>query len=153
MRIEVPYVKTRFYNSVVDQHTFEKLKSQSKQELLQNFAEFKRETLSDYFKENKLERVLFNVFYPFVCLVPLLFVIMIILDFPEDSVLSELLTYGIIIGLISVIPFGISYSYGITLGELKRGLRIRKRNLLRAQKIAKKVNGYNEFVNLISTKS
>lgn len=59
-----------------------------------------------------------------------------------------------VIGVLSFIPaiflMSFTMSYAFTLRELKKGIKERRRNLLKSQELAKSSNNFSEFINKIT---
>ncbi|WP_286744758.1 hypothetical protein [Roseivirga sp. UBA1976] len=146
MRIEVTYLKTRFTETFNDKMSYEKLKSISQYDLKLEMALFKTKTIMDFHSDYKIERWIFRVFWPLTLLMIPSLITLIILDFPENGLLSDILMTLVVIGFLSFFPYMYSHSYALSLREIKKSLKLRNNRLIKSHKNAISSSTFEEYL-------
>jgi predicted membrane channel-forming protein YqfA (hemolysin III family) len=61
MAYQIPYLKYEFNNSTIDENLFRYLKSNTSEQIISDFEKFKEQTRSDFNKEWKTEKLVYEI--------------------------------------------------------------------------------------------
>jgi uncharacterized membrane protein YkgB len=141
-----PYTKFKISNKLIDNNFYDYLRKSTKEEIVLEMKEFKNKEISEFQSDYKTERLCLLIGRIFL----LVSFSSLIAIFNLDDFNEMVLGIGTMLMFPALFLLSFTYSYALTLRELKKALRDRKRNLIKAQFLAKSSNNYNDFVSKIT---
>ncbi|SDD53968.1 hypothetical protein SAMN04488104_10362 [Algoriphagus faecimaris] len=143
---KTPYLKFQFSSKNIDPNLYEYLKSVSKENLMKSIDDFRKKELLEFkagFRFEKICLILGRLFF-------LISIISIVLIVNYENIPENIGVIGALLIFPSLFLLSLSFSYALSLRELKKSLKKRKINLIKAQKIAIHSKNFNEFINKIT---
>jgi hypothetical protein len=146
---KVPYTKFEFSNKIIDTNFYNYLRTVSKKEILSQSKEFRKKELAEFQSDFKTERICLLLGRIFL----LISILSMILTSYFDDINANIVGPGIFLLFPSLFLLSFTYSYALTLRELKIGIKNRKNSLIKAQELAKESIDFNEFLEKITLKN
>lgn len=144
-----PYTKFKFSNKTIDNQFYLYLKGTTQQEIISEIKNFRDKEVSEFQADHKIERVCLLIGRVLALFGLSSFIVIINFD---DIPFLSLFTFGVLSIFPALLLLSFTMSYALTLKELKKGITQRKTSLLKAEKIAKSSNNFEEFLHKITIK-
>lgn len=146
---KVNYLKFEFSNKVIDEDFYFYLRETTPAEIISKMKDFRRKEVSELQADHYIERI---------CLLigRILFLVgfssFIVIVSYDEVPFSEFISISALGMFPALFLLSFTLPYALTMRELKKGIKKRQKNLLKAEKMAKSSNTFLEFLDKITIK-